>query len=99
MKKNKLNVEFVSSSEPSKMEDVDFQPLVDLCVLLIEIDRNQHLKKLKEGPQFCDYCGKEITKLSDFYSKDEKNICLKCYEKLSSEPGYQETFCGFKVAK
>ena len=82
MKKKKLNVEFVPPNEPYDFENIDYQPLVDLFALLIEIDRYQHRKKLKEDTQFCDYCGKEIKELCDFYSRDAKHICLKCYEKL-----------------
>jgi hypothetical protein len=99
MKKKELKVKFLPPSEPYDPENLDMQPLVDLCVLLIEADWDYHRKKLAEGPQFCDYCGKEIKELSDFYTRDEKNICLTCYEKISKEPGYQRRFCGIKIAE
>ena len=95
----KLKVNLLPPSESYNPEDIDMQPLIDLCALMIEIDRDYHSEKLKDEPQYCDFCGKKITELSDFYSRDEKNICLKCYEKLSKEPGYQKTFCGFKVSE
>ena len=99
MKKKELKLNLLPPSEPYDPENIDIKPLVDLCALMIEIDRDYHRKKLEEGPQFCDYCGKEIKELSDFYSRDEKNICSECCIKISKEPGYQKTFCGFRVSE
>lgn len=99
MKKKELKLNLLPPSEPYDPKNIDIKPLVDLCALMIEIDRDYHRKKIEDGPQFCDYCGKEITKLSDFYSRDEKNICSDCCIKISKEPGFQKTFCGFRVSE
>ena len=92
----KLEVEIRFSDEPCTREE-SIKAIAELSFMVFEGDRDYHRKKLQEGSQYCDYCKKEITKLNDFYSPDDRNCCFECGEKLLAEPDRQRRFCGFPV--
>ena len=97
VRKNKeIGLEIRFSNEPCTREE-SIQAMAKLCMFMLEADRDYHRKKLEEGPQHCDYCGKQITELHDFYSPDDRNCCTECGKKLLEDPNRPKRFCGFPV--
>jgi hypothetical protein len=96
-KKKEITYEISFSDEPCTHEE-SIKAVAELCLLFWEGDRDYHRKKIKEEPQYCDYCGKEITELYDFFSPDDRNSCYECARKVVDNPKRQKTFCGIRVA-
>ena len=97
-KKKEIGFKITFSDEPCTKEE-SLKAMADLCLILLEGDRDYHRKKLEEGSQYCDYCGKQITELYDFCSPDDRNCCMECGKKLLEDPNRQRTFCGIPVRK
>lgn len=84
-------------SEEKCTKEESIKAMAELCLLLLEGDRDYHRRKLEEGEQYCDYCNKQITELNDFFSPDDRNCCYECGKKLIADPNRPKTFCGFPV--
>jgi|GEM_PF-5003335 len=95
-KKKEITCEITFSNEPCIQEE-SIKAIAELCLLLFESDREQHRKKLEEGAQVCDYCGKEITNINDFFSPDSRNACFECAKKIVDNPKRQKTLCGIPI--
>lgn len=87
----------ITFSEEKCTKEESLNAMADLCYMVFKGDRDYHRNKLLEGPQYCDYCGKQITELYDFCSPDDRNCCYECGKKLLKDPNRPKTFCGFPV--
>ncbi len=97
-KKKEIGLKIQFSGESCTKEE-SIRQIANFCYTLLEMDRAQHKRQLESGTQHCDYCGKEITELYDFFSPDSRNACFECAKKVVDNPNRQKTFCGIPVVE